>query len=102
MSTQLIVVIIAAVVAIAAVFYTRSVKADANSATLSAGQALGAGIVGLGILLLAMPWAAGQIAALEFISSSDFGILAGAVYGIGIVALIGGIVLVVVRGTSEA
>mgnify|MGYP001431491998 CR=1 FL=1 len=53
MSTQLIVVIIAAVVAVAAVFYARSVKTDANSATLSAGQALGAGIVGLGILLLA-------------------------------------------------
>lgn len=101
MSLQLIIVIIAAVVAVAAVFYTRSVKTDANSATLSAGQALGAGIVGLGILLLSMPWAAGAIAALEFIGSSDFGILTGAVYGIGIVTLLGGILLVVVRGAPE-
>lgn len=101
MSLQIIVVIIAAVVAVAAVFYTRSIKTDASSATLSAGQALGAGILGLGILLLAMPWAAGSIAALDFISSSDFGILSGAVYGIGILALLGGIVLVVVRGAPE-
>jgi len=101
MSLQIIVVIIAAVVAVAAVFYTRSIKTDANSATLSAGQAIGAGILGLGILLLSMPWAAGAIAALDFIGSSDFGVLSGAVYGIGIVALLGGIVLVAVRGTSE-
>ncbi|MCC7362339.1 MAG: hypothetical protein IT317_22860 [Anaerolineales bacterium] len=97
-----IVVIIAAVIAVAAVFYARSVKTDANSATLSAGQALGAGIVGLGILLLAMPYAAGAIAALEFISSSDFGILSGAVYAIGILAVVGGILLVLVRGAQES
>jgi hypothetical protein len=99
--TKLIIVIVAAVIAIGAVFYARTIKTDANSATLSGGQALGAGIVGLGILLLAMPWAAGAIAGLGFITSSDFGILSGAVYAIGILALLGGIVLVVVRGTSE-
>lgn len=102
MDLKLIVVIIAAVIAVGAVFYARSIKTDANSATLSTGQALGAGIVGLGILLLAMPWAAGAIAALEFISSSDFGILAGSVYGLGIVTLIGGILIVVVRGAQES
>ncbi len=99
---QLIIVIIAAVIAVGAVFYARSLKADATSATLSTGQALGAGIVGLGILMLAMPWAAGQIAAMGFIKSSDFGILAGSVYGLGIVALIGGILIVVVRGAQES
>ncbi len=102
MDTKLIIVIIAAIIAVGAVFYARSVKTDANSATLSTGQALGAGIVGLGILLLAMPWAAGAIAALDFIQSSDFGILAGSVYGIGIIALIGGILIVVVRGAQES
>ena len=102
MDLKLIVVIIAAVIAVGAVFYARSIKTDANSATLSTGQALGAGIVGLGILLLAMPWAAGAIAALEFISSSDFGILAGSVYGLGIVTLIGGILIAVVRGAQES
>lgn len=101
MDTKIIVVIISAIVAVGAVFYARSVKTDANSSTVSFLQALGAGIVGLGILLVAMPWAAGAIADLEFISSSDFGILSGAVYAIGILALIGGIVLAVSRSSSE-
>ena len=99
MDSRLILVIIAAVIAIAAVFYTRSAKSSGNS--LSFLQALGAGVVGLGILLVAMPWAAGAIASLDFISSTDFGILSGAVYAIGILALVGGIVLVISRSTSE-
>jgi hypothetical protein len=98
---QIAVVIIAAIVAVGAVFYTRSVKADANSSTLTFMQALGAGIVGLGILLVAMPWAAGAIAALDFISSSDFAILSGATYAIGLLALVGGIILVVARSSAE-
>jgi hypothetical protein len=77
-------------------------KVNAQQGGLTTGQALGAGIVGLGILLLAMPWAAGSIAALDFITSSDFGILSGSVYAIGILALLGGIVLVVVRGSQES
>jgi hypothetical protein len=102
MDKGLIIAIIAAVVAIAAVFYARSIKPDPSGAnSLSFGQALGAGIVGLAILLLAMPWAAGAIAALGFIKSSDFAILSGSVYALGILALIGGIVLVVVRNSPE-
>ena len=101
MDLKLIVVLISAAVAIGAVFYARSVKTDASSSTLSFLQAVGAGIVGLGILLVTMPWAAGAIAALDFISSSDFGILSGAIYAIGILALVGGIVLVASRGSSE-
>jgi len=98
----LIVAIVALVIAVGAVFYARSVKPDASSsAGLSTGQALGAGIVGLGILLLAMPWAAGAIADLEFITSSDFGILSGAVYAIGALALLGGAVLLIFRGSLD-
>ena len=101
MDKGLIIAIIAAVIAVGAVYYARSVKTDANSSTLSFLQALGAGIVGLGILLVAMPWAAGEISQLGFIKSSDFGILSGAVYAIGILALLGGIVLVVSRNSPE-
>jgi hypothetical protein len=97
---RIVIVIIAAVVAVGAFFYARSVKTDANSGTVTFLQALGAGVLGLGILLVAMPWAAGAISALEFISSSDFAILSGAVYAIGILALLGGIVLMVTRGGS--
>src|SRR6187200_319231 len=100
MDKALIVAIIAAVVALAAFFYARTVKTDANSSTVTYLQALGAGIVGLGILLLAMPWAAGQISQLGFIKSSDFGILAGAVYALGILALVGGIALFLSRNQT--
>jgi len=102
MDSRLILVIISAVIAIGAVFYARSVKTDRNSHTLSFLQALGAGIVGLGILLVTMPWAAGAIAQLDFITSTDFGILSGAIYAIGILALVGGIVLVASRSSSES
>lgn len=99
----LVVAIIALVVAVGAVVYARSVKPDtSSSAGLTPGQALGAGIVGLGILLLAMPWAAGAIADLEFISSSDFGILSGAVYAIGGLAFLGGAVLMVFRNSLNS
>lgn len=102
MDKGLVIAIIAAIIAIAAVFYARSIKPDTTSThSLSFGQALGAGIVGLAILLLAMPWAAGAIAALSYIKSTDFAILSGSVYGLGILALIGGIVLVLVRNSPE-
>lgn len=101
MDSRIILVIICAIIAVGAFLYARSVKTDANSSTLSFMQALGAGILGLGILLVAMPWAAGAIAALDFITSTDFGILSGAVYAIGILALVGGAVLVASRGSSE-
>ncbi len=99
----LVVAIIALVVAVGAIVYARTIKPEAAEANqMSSGQALGAGIVGLGILLVAMPWASGAIADLEFIQSSDFGILSGAVYAIGILALLGGLVLMVFRGSTEA
>jgi hypothetical protein len=98
MDQGMIVAIIAAVVAIGAVFYARSAKVDNNSAVMSTMQALGAGILGLGLMLVAMPWASGAIAALEFISSSDFAILSGAVYAIGALALIGGAVMLFIKG----
>jgi hypothetical protein len=102
MDKALIVAIVALVVMIAAFFYARSVKPDTSGAhTLTFGQALGAGIVGLAILLLAMPWAAGAIAALSFIKSTDFAILAGSVYALGILALLGGIMLMLVRNAPE-
>jgi len=101
MDTALIVAIIALVVAVAALFWVRSMNAEAVSRnTMSFSQTLGAGIVGLAILLLAMPWASGAIAVLSFIKSSDFAILSGAVYALGILALLGGLALIVLRNTE--
>lgn len=101
MDNGLIIAIVAAIIAVGAVFYARSAKVDENSAGLTTFQALGAGILGLGIMLVAMPWASGAIAALEFISSSDFAILSGAVYAIGILALLGGVVMIFVKGEGH-
>ena len=98
----LVIAIIAAVIAVGAVFYARSAKVDESGKTgMSAGQALGAGVVGLAILLLAMPWASGAIATLSFIKSSDFAILSGGVYALGILALLGGLALMIVRNSAE-
>ena len=102
MDKGLIIAIIAAVIAVAAVFWARSLNAEAAAKnTMSFSQTLGAGIIGLAILLLAMPWAAGAIAVLSFIKSSDFAILSGSVYALGILALLGGIALMVLRNASE-
>ena len=103
MDQGLIVAIVAAAIAVGAIFYARTVKQEAaNDNTLSFTQALGAGILGLGIMLVAMPWAAGAISVLGFIKSSDFAILSGAVYAIGILALVGGAVLLIVKSSSES
>lgn len=103
MDKTLIAAIIGAVVIMAVVFYLRGTKQEAVSTEkgLTLVQALGAGIVGLGILLVALPWAAGSIAVLDFIESSDFAILTGSVYALGILALLGGLVLIFAKGSSE-
>jgi hypothetical protein len=102
MDKGLIIAIVAALIAIGAVVYARGIKPDvAGRNTMSFGQTLGAGIIGLAILLLAMPWAAGAIAALGFIKSSDFAILSGAVYALGILALLAGLALMILRNASE-
>lgn len=97
---RIVIVIIAAVVAVGAVFFARSAK-PAEGSGLGFMQALGAGIVGLGILLMAMPYAAGAIAVLGFIKSSDFAILSGSVYAIAILALLGGLVLMFVKTNEQ-
>jgi hypothetical protein len=98
---EIVVVIISAVVAIGAVLYTRTAKVDSNTSTLTLGHAMGAGIIGIGILLVAMPWASGAISALSFIGSSDFAILSGAIYALGILVILAGAGIVALRGASE-
>jgi len=103
MDQGLIVAIIAAVVALGAIFYARSIKPEAvaNDKGFSFSQTLGAGIVGLGLLLVLMPWASGAIAALDFIQSSDFAILTGAAYTLGFLALLAGIALAMHKNQSD-
>ena len=101
MDSRLIFVIICAVIAIGAIFYMRANRASDSSMGLNFGQALGAGIIGLGLLGLVMPWAAGQIAVLDFINSSDFAILTGATYIVGILVVLAGAALLFNRASES-
>jgi hypothetical protein len=65
--------------------------------TVGPKEGLGMGIIGLGLLLLFLPGTAQQIADLEFVSSSAFGILLGAVYVLSIFIILSGIAVVVAR-----
>jgi len=69
--------------------------------TVGPKEGLGAGIIGLGFLALIMPWASGQIATLDFIKSDAFAILTGAIYVIGILVMISGIVVILQKPESE-
>ena len=88
-------IIIFGVIAAGLVFYLRSVNPETaeQSGTVNFNKAVGSGIIGLGILLLVMPWAASATAAFDFVSSSDFSVLTGADYVLGIVALLAGLAL---------
>lgn len=68
-----------------------------QSATVGAKESLGAGIVGLGILALLLPWAANAIADLDFIKSEPFGILAGSVMVLGLFIMAAGVAVIVQR-----
>lgn len=104
MDSGLIAAIIAAIVAIGAILYTRSIKPEAvaDSKGMSFAQTMGAGVLGLGILLVVMPWAAGAIAQLDFIKSSNFAILTGAAYTLGFLALVAGIALMANKSQTDA
>ena len=101
---EIVWIIVFGIIAVGAILYARSVSDETVAASRSMGftQTVGAGIVGLGILLLVMPWAASATAAFDFVESSDFSVLTGAAYIIGIITIIAGAVLIANRETSES
>lgn len=70
-------------------------------ATVGAKEGLGMGIVGLGLLLLFLPGASQQISDLDFVSSSAYGILLGAVYVLSVFIILSGIAVVVAKFKDE-
>lgn len=96
-------VILFAVIAVGAIVYARTLSEErvAASRTMSFPQTVGAGVIGLGILLLAMPWAASASAAFDFVASSDFSILTGAAYVIGIITILAGAALIFNRESAD-
>lgn len=96
-------VILFAVIAVGAIVYARTLSEErvAASRTMGFAQTVGAGVIGLGILLLAMPWAASASAAFDFVASSDFSILTGAAYVIGIITILAGAALIFNRESAD-
>ncbi len=70
-------------------------------ATVGSKEGLGAGIVGLGLLLLLLPSFSQQIADLDFISSDAFAILLGAVYVLSIFVILAGIAVIMAKFKDE-
>lgn len=96
-------VIVFAVIAVGAIVYARTLSEErvAASRTLTFAQTIGAGVIGLGILLLAMPWAASSSAAFDFVASNDFSILTGAAYVIGLITILAGVALLLNRESAD-
>lgn len=75
---------------------------EKKEVTVGGKEGLGAGIVGLGVLLLLLPSFSQKIADLDFIQSDAFGILAGAAMVLGILVAVAGIAVIVSKFDDEA
>ncbi len=95
-------VIVFAVIAVVAILFARRANVEeGTSKTVGFNAAIGAGVIGLGILLLAMPWAAGNTAAFDFVESTDFAVLTGADYVLGVFAIIAGLAIMRHKESGE-
>ena len=61
--------------------------------TVGKKEGIGAGIIAIGVVLVMLPAVSQQIADLEYVGSSAFGIMTGAVYMFGLLTLIAGAVV---------
>lgn len=67
---------------------------DKKQVTVGAKEGLGAGIVGLGALLIFLPSFSQKIADLDFINSEAFGILSGSVMVLAVLTVLAGLVVI--------
>ena len=74
---------------------------EKKPATVGAKEGLGMGIIALGLLMLFLPGASQQIADLDFVSSSAFAILLGAIYVLSVFIILSGIAVVVAKFKDE-
>lgn len=65
--------------------------------TVGTKEGLGAGIIGLGLLLGFLPSAAQKIADLDFVQSEPFGILTGAVFVMAVLTALAGLAVILAK-----
>jgi hypothetical protein len=68
-----------------------------NQTTVGKKEGLGAGIVGIGLMMLFLPSASQKIADLDFTSGTPFGILLGATLILGILIVLAGVAVVIMK-----
>ncbi|MCW5875825.1 MAG: hypothetical protein KIS85_02980 [Anaerolineales bacterium] len=69
--------------------------------TVGPKEGLGAGVIGIGLMMLFLPGAAQQIADLDFVASEPFSILLGAVYVLGVIIILAGLGVIFGNFDSE-
>ena len=74
---------------------------DKKPVTVGAKEGLGAGIIGLGLIMLLLPSMSQKIADLDFISSDAFGILLGATLVLGIFIIAAGVAVMFAKFEEE-
>ncbi len=62
--------------------------------TVGTKEGLGVGIIGIGLLMAFLPNAAQQIADLDFIQSTAFGIMLGATYVLAVLVILAGLAVI--------
>ncbi|MCW5879040.1 MAG: hypothetical protein KIS80_09280 [Anaerolineales bacterium] len=69
--------------------------------TVGAKEGLGAGVIGIGLMMLFLPGASQNIADLDFVASEPFSILLGAVYVLGVIIILAGLGVIFGNFDSE-
>jgi len=72
-----------------------------KTVTVGAKEGLGAGIIGLGLILVLLPSFSQSISDLDYVSSDAFAILLGAVYVLSIFVILAGVAVIVARFKDE-
>lgn len=72
-----------------------------ESRTVGKKEGIGAGIVGIGLLMAFLPSAAQQIEDLEFVASTAFGIMLGATYVLALLVVLAGVVVLTTNFDDE-
>ncbi len=65
--------------------------------TVGTKEGLGAGIIGLGLLLGFLPSASQKIADLDFVQSEPFGIMTGAVFVLAVLTALAGLAVILAK-----